>query len=81
MTVALIALYYRFKNWIIGAGAVLLVILGVYTKGRSDGKDKAVEDDRKDLQKDVQLKKKINNDASNDSDSDLDKRLRNWVKD
>lgn len=70
----------RFKSWIVGGGAILLLVLGIYTKGRSDGKAKAIEDDRKELAKDVATKKQIDLDLLDDSDDDLDDRLRHWIK-
>ena len=81
MSLILFNLWGQLRGWIIGAGVVALAILTIYGKGRSDGKSKAVEDDRKELRKDVQTKKKLENDVANDSPDELDKRLRRWVKD
>ena len=81
MSLFFMGLWSRFQGWVIGAGAIALAILTIYGKGRSDGKSKAVEDDRKELRKDVQTKKKLENDVANDSSDELDKRLRRWVKD
>lgn len=77
----LTVLFYKFKNWIIGFGAIALAILSVYAKGRSDGKNKAITDDREELRKDVQFKKSIKDDVANDTNSQLDERLRYWIKD
>lgn len=81
MSLFLLGMWNQFKGWIVGAGVLLLAIASVYGKGRSDGKEKAIEDDRKELQKDVQDKKELDEDIANDSDSELNKRLQRWVKD
>ena len=76
----LTSFWLKFQGWVVGAGVILLAILSIYSKGRSDGKSKAISDDREELRKDVQDKKQIEIDVSNDSDADLDKRVRRWVK-
>lgn len=81
MSLFFISIFNQFKNWIIGVGAVILIILGAFYKGKSAGREDAVEKDRKELQKDVQLKNKIKQDVASDSDDDVNKRLRKWVKD
>jgi uncharacterized protein YpmB len=81
ISTVLLGIFGRFKSWIIGAGAILLVIVGAFAKGFRDGKNSAIRKDRERLEKDVQRKRELDQDVANDSDSELDSRLRKWVKD
>lgn len=78
MSVFFLGIFNQFKSWIIGAGAIFLVIISVFYKGKRSGRKDVEEQNRKELDKYVKTKKQLKEDIANDSDSDLDDRLREW---
>lgn len=74
-------IFNDFKNWIIGVGAVILLFVGAFYKGKKEGREDAIAKDRKELQKDVNRKKQIKQTIDSRSNSDVDNELREWVKD
>lgn len=73
-------LWSKFKGYIIGAGALLASIGIIYAKGRSDGKESALDKVEDAIKDDVEDMEKIRRDLDGMSDDDLDDRLSDWTR-
>lgn len=73
-------LWYKFKGYILGAGAIIASVLFAYLKGRKDGSDAAEAEARESLAEDVQSAKDIRDDVVSHSDAELDRRLSDWTR-
>lgn len=73
-------LWSKFKGYIIGAGALLASIGIIYAKGRSDGKESALDKVEDAIEDDVEDMEQIRRNLDGLSDDDLDDRLSNWTR-
>lgn len=73
-------LFYKFKEYIIGAGLILASITYLYLKGKSDGKNEASRKAEEALRKDIQSSKEIKDDIDGMSIDELDSRLSDWTR-
>lgn len=75
------ALVYKFKEWLIGLGAVLAVLGSIYLKGRKDGADSVEDKAEEYILKDVEDRKKIKNSVDAMSDDAVRRELReHWTR-
>lgn len=74
-------LWNKFQGWILGAGAVAGLLLGVYLKGRNDQSDATTSKENKKRIKDLKTSKEIEDNVSKMPRSDLDRKLDRWLRD
>lgn len=74
-------LWFKLKGYILGAGAVMALVLGIYLKGRTDQKSVTEAKQNKKRLDDVERAKEIDNDIRKSSESDLDAELSKWMRD
>lgn len=77
----LLPLWNQFKTWILAAGAVIAIALGVYEKGRIDKGASMAAAVAKQKAKDLETARTINEEVSNKSDADLDAGLEPFMRD
>jgi hypothetical protein len=75
------AIFGKVWGWLVAFGALGAFLLGIYAKGRTDGKTNQQEKTRKETDAAIKEKREIEDDVANDSDSELDKRMSRWITD
>lgn len=75
------ALWAKAWGYIVGAGAVLAVVLGIYAKGREDNKSATIAAQNKQRIQDLQQSKAIHEKVTNLPADDVDKSLNTFMRD
>lgn len=77
----LTVLWNKFQGWILGAGAVAGLFLGVYLKGRTDQSASTTSKENKKRIEDLETSKEIEDNVTKMPKSDLDRKLDKWMRD
>lgn len=77
----LLMMWNKLQGWLIAAGAVVTLLVGVYLKGRSDAKDKNKTKTLEDRIKSVEKAREVESEVRKMSPADIDNRLDKFMRD
>lgn len=74
------ALWSRFAGYVAALGALLVLIVGAFLKGRSDGKAIMAEEQERHRREAIEAKRKLDSEIDDLGPADVDQRLSRWLR-
>lgn len=72
-------LWSRLSGYVAALGALTLLIVGAFMKGRADGKAIMAEERERHRRESLEVKRKLDSEIDDLGPADLDGRLREWL--